>query len=83
MQELFEEKEELERVFKMIDDNYSSQLTKEELHSYYKEMGIEISMDKAGKIMNEVDFMGTGKLNSQEFICATLDVGKLAETDHG
>ena len=73
----------LKKVFERVDNNNTGKITKEELEKYYLSLGITVTKEKVQKIVSECDFNDTGHIKIQEFICATLDVHKLADTKKG
>jgi calcium-dependent protein kinase len=72
---------ELRKVFKEMDKNGDGKLSKEELLDYYQKYYEKEAADaEVKKIMQEVDSDNSGFVDYSEFIKATLDYRKIANT---
>jgi Ca2+-binding EF-hand superfamily protein len=81
---LKEEKEEIDEVFRVLDQDCSGRLSKEEVKLGYKEFfSKELSDEEVDVIFKRVNFSGSGKIEYSEFVVASLmrkdmlDDGKL------
>lgn len=68
-----EETEDLEKIFKQIDENGDGQLSKDEILKGYSEAtGIPISEEEVDKMFEEIDLDKNGTIDYTEFVMATM-----------
>ena len=60
-------KEDLERVFKLFDDNRTGEITVENLRRVAKELGEDIPEEELKEIILRADLDGDGKLSFEDF----------------
>jgi len=68
-----EETEDLEKIFKQLDENGDGQLSKDEILKGYQEAtGIPISEEEVDKMFEEIDLDKNGTIDYTEFVMATM-----------
>jgi calcium-dependent protein kinase len=77
-----DETEEMEKVFKSLDENGDGMLSKEEvLNGYESHFGVPINEQEVDKLFEAVDTDGSGTIDYTEFVVATMNEKNLLTKD--
>ena len=72
----------LKEMFHAIDTDRSGTITVEELRDGLKQKGSLLPADELVAIMENADIDGDGKIDYEEFLAATMHLGKLEREEH-
>lgn len=77
-----EETENLEKIFKAIDENGDGKLSKQEiLDGWEKHLGTPINEEEVDKMFAQIDTDGNGTIDYTEFVVATMNEKQLLSED--
>jgi calcium-dependent protein kinase len=75
------EKEKLANMFKAFDKNGDGKLDKTEILTGYESQGKIISMEEIDEIFARIDIDGSGFIDYNEFIAASMDMDEMLTTE--
>lgn len=64
-------------IFDEFDEDNTGMITPDEIRDALKKIGRKASAQEIKTIIDNVDYLGNGKINYSEFLAATVDIQKL------
>ena len=67
-----EEKQEIDKIFRSLDMDCDGAVSRKDMETSYKQLGVEMSEDELNSLFAQVNFSGSGKIEYSECAIATM-----------